>query len=96
MYLKIHESGDRRIVAICDKNLIGKKLKTKDIEINITKRFYKGDELSDEEIIKILKEAENINIIGKKSVDFAIKNKFIKKNSIIKIKGIPHAHLYNV
>lgn len=95
MYLKIHQSRDRRIVAICDKNLIGKKLKKGDLEINITERFYKGDELSEEEILKILSEAENINIMGEKSINFAIKHKFIKKSAVITIEGIPHAHIYN-
>ena len=96
MYLKIHRSRDRRIVAICDKNLIGKKLKEGDLEIDITERFYKGEELSEEEILKILSEAENINIIGEKAVNFAIKHKFLKKSEIITIEGIPHAQLYNV
>ena len=96
MYVKVHKSGDRIIIAICDKNLIGKKIKTKDLEINITERFYKGEELSEQEILKLLKEAENINILGQKSIDFAIKHKIIKKSSVIFIKNVPHAQIYNV
>jgi len=96
IYVKIHKSRDRTIIAICDKDLIGKKIKTKDLEIDVTERFYKGEELTEKEIIKLLKEAENINILGKESVDFAIKNKIIRKDSVILIKDVPHAQVYNV
>src|SRR5574341_2483031 len=92
MYLKIHDAGTgRTVVAICDKELIGKKLAQDDLEINVTERFYKGDEVSEEEVVKVLKEAANINLLGKKTVDIAVKAGIIAEENVLMIQGVPHA-----
>lgn len=91
MYLKIHHSGDRTVVALCDKNLIGKRIEDKKLRLDITERFYKGEERIESDIIEILKDATNLNIVGKKSIELALKSGVITKENIIKIKGIPHA-----
>lgn len=93
MYLKIHKYNDGVIVSLCDKNLINKKFETKDLQLNITERFYKGKELPEKDIIKILKEAKNVNIVGEKSVNLAIRCGIISKENVIKIKNIPHVQV---
>lgn len=91
MYIKIHQSQDRCVIAVCDKELIGKTLKDGNINLVISERFYKGDEESEEKIINILKDADNINLMGKKAVDAGLKAGVIEKNNIKIIKGVPHA-----
>jgi len=89
--VKIHESAGKQIVAIADKKLIGKKFKEGERVIDVSERFYKGEEKTEEEITKIMKEAANLNMVGEKSIKLALKEKIITDNSIIKIEGIPHA-----
>ena len=96
MYVKFHTHGDRTVVAICDKELIGKKLKDKNISIEITERFYKGELKSEQEVCKIFQEATNMNIIGKKAIELALKQGIIAKDSIKTIKNIPHAQIYEL
>ncbi len=96
MYVKIHKSNDRYIVAICDEDLIGKEISEGDLNLNITERFYKGDIKSDEEITKIMKESLNLNIIGNDSIKLALDNGIIEKDSIIKIGGVPHAQVFKL
>jgi len=96
MLIKIHKMKDREVISLCDEELIGKKFEEKDLQLEISERFYKGEKLPEEEIVKILKNVDNINIVGKKSVDLALKNKLISKKQIIKIKGIPHAQIISV
>lgn len=93
MYLKVHRYNDGVVVSLCDKDLINKKFETRDLQLNITERFYKGDELSKERIIEILKEARNINIVGKNSIKLALEAGIILKENIIKIKNVPHAQV---
>ncbi len=91
--MKIHDAGmGRTVVAVCDKELIGKRLMQDEIEINVTERFYKGDEVNEAEIVKILSEAANINLLGKKAVDLALKTGIIDKEDILMIQGVPHAN----
>ena len=92
--LKIHADAidpSRIIISICDSDLIGKKFEQGKKQLNITERFYKGEIKTEDEITEILKNASNINIVGKKSISLALKLKMIGKENIIKIQGIPHA-----
>ena len=95
MHMKIHSTGsrfnNRFVIAVCDENLIGKTLKDGKISITISKRFYKGEKKTEKEIIAVLKDATNINFVGKESVAAGIKAGIITKSNIIKIKGVPHA-----
>ncbi|MAG47772.1 hypothetical protein CL617_04140 [archaeon] len=90
--VKIHKSQDKEIISLCDKDLIGKTLQDGEIHLEVSESFYKGDEIKDEkELLDLLEKCPNINILGKESVEFAIKNNIIEKSNIIKIKGVPYA-----
>lgn len=79
------------LVAICDEELLNKKLVDKKVEIKISKEFY-GERLIDDEIaIKLMERATIGNLIGEKIISLAEKNGFITKENIILIDGVPHA-----
>lgn len=96
MYIKINKSGDSAVVALCDEDLINKTLDDGVLQLNVTEHFYKGDKKPEEEIIKILKNAGNLNIVGEKSIKLALENNIIHKDSIIKIANIPHAQVVSI
>jgi len=89
--IKTHESAGKKITAVADKELIGKKFEEGERCLDVTGRFYKGKEKTEEEALKILKESTNTNMVGKKAVALGIKSGIITEDSIILIKGIPHA-----
>jgi hypothetical protein len=94
MQIKIHESY-RKIVALCDTNLIGKKFEEGKRQIEIKPGFFEGEEKEKKEVIEILedmrKEDATFNIVGKESVDCALKAGIIKPEGIITIDRIPVA-----
>jgi hypothetical protein len=94
MFLKIIKSY-REIVALCDKEILGKTFEEGNFQLDIKESFYKGKEVNEEEAIEILKdmamEDATFNIAGEKSVKTAIKAGIIQKNSVGKIAGIPFA-----
>ena len=96
MYVKIHKSKDRYIVAICDENLIGKEISEGDLNLNITARFYKGEKFSEEETLEKMKNFLNLNIVGKNSIKLAITAGILEEDSIIKIDGVPHAQVFKL
>ena len=91
IFVKIHKTKFRDVIAVCDSNLIGKKFEEKDLQLTITERFYKGEVMAEEKIITLLENAENVNIVGKESIKIGIKAGIIIKENIITIEGIPHA-----
>lgn len=94
MLVKIHESY-RKIIAVCDCELLGKRFEEGNMQIEITEAFYGGDEKEEVEVVELLqdlyKEDATFNIVGQKSVNTAIKAGIISKEGVIKIEGIPHA-----
>ncbi len=92
MIIKVHKTQDgRKITALCDNDLIGKKFEEKNLQLDLTSNFYKGEEKTKEEIIELIKGSYILNLAGKKSTNLAIKLGIIRKENIIKIKNIPHA-----
>lgn len=94
MFIKITKSY-RDIVALCDKELIGKVFEENNFQLNVKESFYKDKEVSEEKAIELLREmlAEDatFNIVGEKSIKTALKAKIITKESIGRIAGIPFA-----
>jgi len=92
MIVKIHKTQDgRKMVAVCDKELIGKKFEEKKLQLDLTSNFYNGDEKEGDEIIKIFRGAYIINLVGEKSIKFGLKNDIISDDNIIYVDKIPHA-----
>jgi len=94
MQLKIHESY-RNIVALADTNLIGKTFTEGIKQIIINPNFFKDKEVSKQEAIKILQEANQedatFNIVGEEAVKTALEAGIIKEHGIIKIDEVPIA-----
>ncbi len=94
MFLNIIKSY-RDVVAICDKELLGKRFEEGKFQLNVKENFYKGEEIDKEAVLEIMKkmseEDATFNIVGKKSVDAALKAGIISKEEIGKIKEVPFA-----
>ena len=94
IYVKRNVSQNSEVVAFCDEDLIGKTFKEKNLKLEITERFYKGELMKDEDAVLLMKNSRSINIVGKHSIKIAIKANIIKKENVIKIKNIPHALVF--
>lgn len=92
--IKIHRSY-RIVVAVCDCDLIGKKFEDTKRQLEVKEYFFRGDELNEEKAIKTLQmqkqEDATFNIVGKESINAALKAGIISKEGIGKIQGIPFA-----
>ncbi len=76
---------------MCDNELIGQRFEEKNLQLDLSSKFYNGEEKSEDELVKLVLGAYIANIVGEKSIAFALKLGIIEKNSIIRIKNIPHA-----
>lgn len=92
MYLKIHESY-RKVVALCDAELIGKKFEEGDKQLFLRENFYKGEKVENikEKLKSLYANDATFNIVGKKSVKEAIESGIISKENVSSIAEIPFA-----
>lgn len=92
MFAKIHQSY-RKVIAICDAELIGKVYEEGNKQLDVRESFYKGDKIEEKSLINLIKkeimEDSTFNIVGEKSVKIAIKTGLISQNNVGYIKGIP-------
>ena len=91
--VKVHKGPDgSKVIAICDKEILGKKFEENNLQLDLSSDFYKGEEKEEKEVIDEIKKCScSLNIVGKDSIEFSIKNNLVDKENIIKIKDIPHA-----
>lgn len=94
MLIKIHKSY-RDVVAICDKELLGKYFEENNLQLDVKESFYKGEQISEKQAIKIIqdlaKEDATFNLIGEKTINSALKAGIIQQQGIKKISQIPYA-----
>jgi len=98
MFVNIIKSY-RDIVAVCDKELLGKKFeepfKGGIKQLYVKENFYKGEESNRKNVKEIMKkmakEDATFNIVGKDSVAVALEAGIISKEGINQIKKIPFA-----
>jgi hypothetical protein len=92
MFVKVMHSY-RDVVAICDKELLGKIFEEGKFQLDVKESFYRGKEVTEEELFEIINkmavEDATFNIVGKRSINAALKAGLIEKEGIRKIKGIP-------
>ena len=85
----------RDVVAICDSELLGKKLEQGKFQLEVKESFFKGEETNEEKAIELMKimsqEDATFDIIGEKSVNTALKAGIIAEQGIKKIQGVPFA-----
>ena len=86
MLVKVHTAEDRTIIAIADKDLIGKEFEEGEKYLQVSKYFYGGDNIEEDEILKLIPNANSMNIVGKKSIKFCVKNDLVGESHILKVK----------
>jgi len=88
---KAHVVDGRKLVAVCDSELLGKKFEENNLQLDLTGSFYKGQQISEEELMQLLKGAYVVNLVGKESIEFVLKKGLIKKENVMTIANVQHA-----
>jgi len=91
--VKTHQNPEgQKILALCDKELLGKKFEEGNRQLDLTTDFYNGQEKTEAEIQKLIREVYIINLVGKESLQLIEKLK-LSPDHIITVQGIPHAEI---
>ncbi|MDD5332095.1 MAG: DUF424 family protein [Candidatus Nanoarchaeia archaeon] len=94
IYLKFHEiiqeDLKKIVLAAADESLIGKTIKDRNIEINVSEKFYKGKKVSEKELLDCLESCNSANLIGNETINVLLKHKIVKEEDLLRINGVPH------
>ncbi|MFH1663784.1 MAG: DUF424 family protein [archaeon] len=93
MFHKIHSIREQKILAACDSELSGKILDKK-TGFTVKPEFYGKEKIDEKKLIQLIKKADSVNLVGKKSVGVALKEKIAEEKNVIKINKVPHLQIY--
>jgi uncharacterized protein len=82
------------IVNVCDSELIGRTLVEGKLKMHISKDFFGGDLVEEEEALKIIRESAMISLAGVRSVGIALANRLGSPQSVREIEGVPFLMIY--
>ena len=92
--VKVHESY-KRVIAICDADLIGKKFVDGNLQLDINDHFYNGSLMTEDEILQLIEDYErddvSYNIVGEKAVQLCMQANLISPTGIRRISKVPIA-----
>lgn len=91
--VKVYRQGLETLVAACDADIMGKTFKSKGLRIQVSEGFYKGDSGDEDLLVNRLEMATVANLVGKRTIEIAIRRGFVDPGSVIKIGGVPHAQM---
>jgi len=91
MYVKFHRAGESEVVAVCDEELVGKKLVEGGVCIEIKEDFYKGEKVDSEKLLSMVEDVRIVNIVGEKSIKVFLDAGIISKENVRRVKGVPFA-----
>ena len=94
MYIyKVHRQQEHALLAICDKELLGKTLHG-DVAFPVDESFYGSERCSEKEALAYAQSATMVNAVGNKIVAALIKKGLAEKESTISIDGVMHCQIY--
>ena len=98
MYMKVHEHTRGKIVAACDKALIGKVLHEGDTVLDLKgyASFYRGEPAEEADLLKAMRDASSVNLVGEKAVSIALEQGILGQNDVKYINGVPHIQIYRI
>ncbi|MEM3436967.1 MAG: DUF424 family protein [Nitrososphaerales archaeon] len=83
-----------KLVNICDKELIGKTIKDKKVEIHISPNYFEGELVNIEEALFLIKSCSIANLVGEKIVIETIKAELASKHAVKRIGSTPFLMIF--
>lgn len=96
MYMKRYNTDEHVIVAVCDRDIVGKKFREGELVLKLEESFYKGDEVREKDVKEALSCATIVNIAGRRAVACAVDCGCIDPDTVIIVEGIPHAQMVRI
>ncbi len=91
--VKLKKVGRNVVLAICDKEILGRTLREGKIVFHVKEEFYNGGQVTIEEAVDMIENSTIVNMVGKNCVNKAIARGFVHPEAILNIEGIPHAQI---
>tara|TARA_Y100000310_G_scaffold64488_1_gene60000 strand:- start:24 stop:323 length:300 start_codon:yes stop_codon:yes gene_type:complete len=81
------------LLVVTDGEIIGKTFEEGKLQLDLTKEFYQGKEMSKEEVKELFIDARDLHLTGEKAVGLGIELNYVDKEHVLYVDKIPHAEV---
>jgi len=96
VFMKIHKTQGETLVAVCDKDALGRNFKEGEFNLRVSEGFYKGTLIGIDDCEPFLREATIANFVGEDSVSMAVSLGLVEREKVIVVAGVPHAQMVRI
>ena len=82
------------VVNVCDPELIGRTLVEGKLKVHISKDFFGGELLEEDETLRLIRGSAMISLAGERSVNIALSNRLGSPQAVREIQGVPFLMIY--
>ncbi|MCL2148009.1 MAG: DUF424 family protein [Methanomassiliicoccaceae archaeon] len=88
---RIHAHGNERILAACDREILGMTFTGDGVRIKVSEIFYGGETLPEEAFVERTKSVTIMNLVGNRVVGIAVREGMVSEQSVMVIGEVMHA-----
>ena len=98
IYVKVHKRERHICAAACDEELLGETLDEEPYCVTIKEDFFGGDLVDDEDkaTSALFQRSSSLNLFGERAVALGIEAGCIDPDTVVHIKGVPHAQMFEI
>jgi hypothetical protein len=82
------------VVNVCDAELIGRTLIEGKLRMHISRDYFAGDLVGEDEALKLVRESSMVSLAGERSVRIALSNRLGSPHAVREIEGVPFLMIY--
>jgi len=93
VYINVQKIGKHVTLAVCDVEVLGKRLKHGKTIFHISEKFYKGSLVYLDEALDLIQQSSIINMVGCNIVKKAVEKGLVHPEAVMDIDGVLHAQI---
>jgi hypothetical protein len=94
--LKIHNEDNKKVIGICDIDLIGLSFEEDENILNVYESFFNGESANLDDIINHINDCDSAHIVGNNITNQLIKKEIIKKSNCKVVCDINHSMIFKM
>ncbi|MCL7386941.1 MAG: DUF424 family protein, partial [Thaumarchaeota archaeon] len=96
VWVKVHHSKTgETVVAVCDEELLGKKIEVSEgFTVEVSEAFYGGALIARDDLDKYIIQAKILNLLGETAVSYMVEKGVVPEGAVIRVGNIPHVQIY--
>jgi len=95
-HFKVYQQEKDVLIAACDDEVYGQAFEEGKFLLDVKRDFYGEESAEWEYLHSLLADASILNLVGVELISKAIEAGFIDAESVLKVRGVPHAQMVRI